>query len=105
MPKTAVAEAPSASRERILAAAERRFATFGYRRTGIAEIAREAGVSAGTIYRHFESKEDVFRAVVRELHDAWLERARQALAGPGPAVERLGRLARARVALTPEHPL
>src|SRR2546427_8650924 len=75
MPRTAVAEAAPASRERILAAAERRFATFGYRRTGIAEIAREAGVSAGTIYRYFESKEDVFRAVVRELHEAWLARA------------------------------
>src|SRR6059036_2095569 len=84
MPKTAVAEAASAARERILAAAERRFATFGYRRTGIAEIAREAGVSAGTIYRYFESKEDVFRAVVRELHEAWLARARRALPARGP---------------------
>ena len=105
MPKTAVAEAASAARERILAAAERRFATFGYRRTGIAEIAREAGVSAGTIYRYFESKEDVFRAVVRELHEAWLARARQALAGPGTAVERLGRLAQASLEFNRENSL
>src|SRR5437667_12033922 len=91
MPKTAVAEAASAARERILAAAQRRFAAFGYRRTGIAEIAREAGVAAGTIYRYFESKEEVFRAVVGELHDAWLKRARQALPGPGAARARLRR--------------
>src|SRR5947208_508375 len=83
MARSAVAEAAPVARERILAAAQRRFAAFGYRRTGIAEIAREAGVAAGTIYRYFESKEEVFRAVVGELHDAWLERAREALAGPG----------------------
>ena len=105
MPKAAGAEAPSASRERILAAAERRFAAFGYRRTGVAEIAREAGVSAGTIYRYFESKEDVFRAVVRELHDAWLARARQALAAPGTAIERFGRLAQASVEFNRENSL
>ncbi|TMB58825.1 MAG: TetR/AcrR family transcriptional regulator, partial [Deltaproteobacteria bacterium] len=105
MARSAVAEAAPVARERILAAAQRRFAAFGYRRTGIAEIAREAGVAAGTIYRYFESKEEVFRAVVGELHDAWLERAREALAGPGTAVERLGRLAQASVAFNRENSL
>ena len=105
MPRSAVAEAAPIARDRILAAAHRRFAAFGYRRTGIAEIAREAGVAAGTIYRYFESKEEVFRAVVGELHDAWLDRAREALAGPGTAVERLGRLAQASVSFNRENSL
>ena len=105
MPRSAVAEAAPVARDRILAAAQRRFAAFGYRRTGMAEIAREAGVAAGTIYRYFDSKEDVFRAVVSELHEAWLARAREALAGPGTAVERLGKLAQASVAFNRENSL
>ncbi|MFE7507459.1 TetR/AcrR family transcriptional regulator [Promicromonospora sp. NPDC057488] len=32
----------------------------------ISEIARAAGVGAGTIYRHFPTKEDLFRAVVED---------------------------------------
>src|SRR5712692_12086686 len=83
MPRSAVAEAAPVARNRILAAAEKRFAAFGYRRTGIAEIAREAGVAAGTLYRYFENKEEIFRAVMRDLLDAWLDRARQVLAGAG----------------------
>jgi AcrR family transcriptional regulator len=87
----------SPARDRILAAAARQFAAFGYRRTNIADIAREAGMAAGTIYRYFANKEEVFRAVVRNLHDAWLERARHVLTGPGSATERLARLAEASV--------
>src|SRR5689334_6921098 len=82
----------SPTRARIVAAAQERFAAFGYRRTGIADIARQAGVAAGTLYRYFDGKEDVFRAVVRELNDAWLARAREVLGGPGTAIERLARL-------------
>src|SRR5207237_386488 len=67
----------SPSRARVLAAAEERFAAFGYRRTGIAEIARDAGVAPGTLYRYFENKEEIFRAVMREgpLRDVHAERA------------------------------
>lgn len=32
----------------------------------IDEIARRAGVGAGTVYRHFPTKEDLFRAVVED---------------------------------------
>jgi AcrR family transcriptional regulator len=88
-------EAPT--RARILEAAEQRFATFGYRRTGIAEIARDAGVAAGTLYRYFENKEEIFRAVMRELTESWLVRARAAVAPPGTAIERLTRLGTASV--------
>jgi AcrR family transcriptional regulator len=93
------------TRARILAAARQRFADFGYRRTGVADIARQAGVAPGTLYRYFESKEDIFRAVIRELHDAWLERARRALGEPGTAIERLARLANASVEFNRENSL
>ena len=83
----------SPTRARILAAAEPRFADFGYRRTGIAEIARDAGVAPGTLYRYFENKEEIFRAVMREGLACWLDAARRVLAQPGTALERLARLA------------
>src|SRR5438132_5247830 len=87
----------SPTRTRILAAAEERFAAFGYRRTGIGEIARDAGVAPATLYRYFENKEEIFRAVMREGLTRWLERARRVLAEPGPALERLERLGEASV--------
>jgi AcrR family transcriptional regulator len=93
------------TRARIFAAARQRFADFGYRRTGIADIARQAGVAPGTLYRYFQSKEGIFRAVIRELHDAWLERARRALGEPGTAIERLARLGNASVEFNRENSL
>jgi AcrR family transcriptional regulator len=77
--------------------ARRRFETFGYRRTNIAEIARDAGVAAGTIYRHFDNKEDLLRRVVEESNAEWLEEARRVLRGDGTVIERLTRLGQASV--------
>jgi AcrR family transcriptional regulator len=82
----------AAMRARILAAAQRRFESFGYRRTGVADIAHEAAVAAGTLYRYFRSKEHLFLEVLREANEAWLARAREAVAGPGTAAERLARI-------------
>lgn len=48
----------------ILHAALELFAQRGFHGTSVPEIARAAGVAAGTIYRHFESKE----ALVNELY-------------------------------------
>lgn len=92
-------------RARILAAARKRFESFGYRRTGVAEIARDAGVAPGTLYRYFENKEAMLVAVLRELNEGWLERARQVVSLPGRADERLLRLGPASVELWQENSL
>jgi len=92
-----MARATQGSAERILAVARKRFETYGYRRTSIAEIARDAGLAPGTIYRHFESKEDLLRRVVEASNGEWLEEARRALESEGTAVERLARLGEASV--------
>jgi AcrR family transcriptional regulator len=99
------ADVEGRTRARIVAAAQERFAAFGYRRTAIADISRQAGVAAGTLYRYFAGKEDIFRAVVRELHEAWLARAREVLGGPGTAIERLARLGQASVEFNRENSL
>lgn len=48
--------------DRILRAATKAFATLGYRRTQMANVASEAGVSAGNLYQYVESKEALFHA-------------------------------------------
>jgi AcrR family transcriptional regulator len=47
-------------RELILAAAQRLFAEKDFRSVTVREIAREAGVSPGTIYRYYENVDDLF---------------------------------------------
>jgi len=44
----------------ILEAARRIFKRFGYTKTAISDIAKEAGIGKGTIYYYFKSKEDIF---------------------------------------------
>ncbi len=85
---------PSALRERLIAVAHQRFRKLGFRHTGIAEIARDAGVATGTVYRYFKDKEDLFRAVLAVEHEAWIALARRILAEPRSATERLAELAR-----------
>jgi AcrR family transcriptional regulator len=92
-------------RRRILSAARPRFETYGYRRTSIAEIARDAGIAVGTVYRYFAGKEAVFLAVVEQLNDTWLEESRRALDGPGTAVERMRRLGAASIQFAAENAL
>jgi AcrR family transcriptional regulator len=54
-------------RDAILAAATETFARFGFKKTSIDDIARRAGIGKGTVYLHFESKEELFGAVIRRI--------------------------------------
>jgi AcrR family transcriptional regulator len=51
-------------REQILAAATRAFARRGFAATSLDDIAAEAQISRVILYRHFESKTDLYRAVL-----------------------------------------
>lgn len=66
-----------ARERRILDAASQLFVRFGYDKTTVREIASTAGVSKGTIYLHFDSKKELFEALlVREMNrfsESWLE--------------------------------
>jgi AcrR family transcriptional regulator len=58
------------TRRRILAAAARAFAQYGQAKTTMEDIAETAQVARATVYKHFRTKEEVFRAVVHcELAD------------------------------------
>lgn len=51
----------------ILDAASVEFGERGFHDTGITQITQRAGVALGTFYTYFDSKEEVFRALVRDL--------------------------------------
>jgi len=50
----------------ILAAALAEFVEHGFAATKLEDVARRAGITKGTLYLYFESKEALFKAVVRE---------------------------------------
>lgn len=60
----------SPTRQRILNAAERLFAEDGYGGTSMPAIAAASGITAGAIYKHFASKEELFFLVVKRAVDA-----------------------------------
>ncbi|WP_100964674.1 TetR/AcrR family transcriptional regulator [Bosea sp. FBZP-16] len=78
--------------EQIAEAALRLFARYGYKRTSMDDIAREAGVARATLYLHFKGKDDVFRAMLAGLGGRVETRCREALATPSPFSERLAAL-------------
>lgn len=55
-------------REQIVDAATRAFARGGFANTGLDAIAGEAGVTPVILYRHFESKAELYRAVIDSGH-------------------------------------
>jgi AcrR family transcriptional regulator len=52
------------AKERFLTAAERLFLQNGFEKTSADEVAKEAGFTKRTLYQYFESKEDLFFAVI-----------------------------------------
>ena len=86
-----------ATRERLLAAAQELIEEGGYGGAPVLAIANRAGVAAGTLYRHFPSKAELFLEVFRSVCGGE-ERAMLAAADAVPA--RGGAVARLEAVLT-----
>jgi AcrR family transcriptional regulator len=71
------------NRARVLETAYETFAAEGLS-VPIDEIARRAGVGAGTVYRHFPTKEDLFAAVVESRLRQIIAAGHALLDDPGP---------------------
>ena len=74
VPLTSSAKSPRTARgeqtrRKILDAARAEFGSRGFADTGITEITRTAKVALGTFYTYFHSKEEVFRALVRDMSE------------------------------------
>jgi len=78
---------PEETRERLIDAAGRCFNREGYHGTDSNEIAKAAGYSPGTFYKHFEDKRAVFLAVYQQWSTAEWKAVNEALAGKKSATE------------------
>jgi AcrR family transcriptional regulator len=77
---------------KLIDAAAAEFGERGYHEAAITGITQRAGVALGTFYTYFESKEEVFRALVREMSRATRAHVAEAVkAAPDRlAAERIG---------------
>jgi len=92
-----------ATRGQLVEVATRMFAERGYEDTSIEAVLREAGVSRGSLYHHFASKEALFEAVAENVETTVGEQtvaAAGGAAGPAEAL-RAGFLAWIRLAGDP----
>ena len=78
--------------EAILSAAVKLFPQFGFRRTSMDDIAREAGVAKGTLYLYFAGKAEVFRAMQQRNFEDAEARCEAAEAEGGSFRDRLARV-------------
>jgi AcrR family transcriptional regulator len=68
-----------ARQEHVLSVALEVFGRFGFRKTSLDEVARSADISRQGLYLYFASKEDLFRAAVRQELDTALSEASRCL--------------------------
>ena len=102
MPLNAVARRsdppPGTKRDAILRAAIDVFAERGFFNAQVADVARVAGVAAGTVYLYFKGKDDLLVSIFERSMREGLTRGRAAVADLEDPRERLLRLARAHLA-------
>jgi AcrR family transcriptional regulator len=84
-------------RSRLLDAADRLLARHGFRRMTVEAVAAEAGIGKGSVYLHFESKEEVALACIDRMAEAIVARLEQLAARGGAVLPRLRAMLRARV--------
>jgi TetR/AcrR family fatty acid metabolism transcriptional regulator len=91
----ALKTAPAADkRDAILRAAIKVFARRGYFQSQVADVARVAGVAAGTVYLYFRSKDDLLVSIFERTMKVAIAEGRAALDDVADPVERLRRIAR-----------
>ena len=89
---------PAPKRDAILRAAIDVFAERGFFNAQVADVARVAGVAAGTVYLYFKGKDDLLVSIFERSMREGLTTGRAAVAGLQDPRERLLRLARAHLA-------
>jgi AcrR family transcriptional regulator len=102
MPRKTISPKRAQTRQRLIDAAGEAIASQGFHRATIDEIAARAGVTKGAIYDNFESKDDLFLAVVAARSRERLERFQWPRDRRGTLKSRLRRLAEAVIQEAPE---
>ncbi len=91
--QSAPARAPADKRAAILDAATAVFAERGFFNAQVADIARGAGIAAGTVYLYFRSKDEILTSIFDRTMKEAIAEGRAALDEVTDPVERLRRIA------------
>ncbi|MCD6137771.1 MAG: TetR/AcrR family transcriptional regulator [Deltaproteobacteria bacterium] len=83
-------------RQEILDAGLALFSEKGFHNVSMHEIARKSEFAIGTLYKFFENKEDLYKALVLEQADKFHRALTAAIEGPGDGVEKLRNYVRAK---------
>lgn len=75
--------------DRILDAADRLLARYGYQKMTIDDLAREVGIGKGTVYLHFRSKEEIVLFRVDRVVQRLVERLRSIAENDAPPAEKI----------------
>jgi TetR/AcrR family fatty acid metabolism transcriptional regulator len=78
--------------QQIVEAAVRVFARKGYYNSRVSDIAREAGIAAGTIYLYFKTKDDILVTLFRDKMADFVHTLLKAIAGEPDAASKVRRL-------------
>src|SRR5579884_2292008 len=77
------------NRDGILSAAASEFARKGFAGARVHAIAAEAGVNIALLYYYFDTKEELYTAVLEQLFADWAERVTNALQQEGSSKQKL----------------
>jgi AcrR family transcriptional regulator len=80
-------------REQLIDVATRLFAKWGYEATTTAAIADAAGVTEPILYRHFESKQELFVAIVRSVSELTMDHWKQIIGNVTDPQQQIRRIA------------
>jgi len=78
--------------QQIVDAAIRVFARAGYYNSRVSDIAREAGIAAGTIYLYFKTKDEILVTLFREKMAEWVASVRREVADERDPVAKIRRI-------------
>ena len=80
-------------REQLIEVATKLFAKWGYDATTTAAIAEAAGVTEPILYRHFDSKQELFVAIVRSVSELTMEHWREVIGSIKDPAEQIRQIA------------
>lgn len=92
------------TRRRILAAAQEVFLAAGFSDANLNEIARRADVGKGTLYRHFESKGELYVAMLAEHGETLAREMAELIELEGPVLKQIEQIGRFYLDFWQRHP-
>jgi AcrR family transcriptional regulator len=95
---------PEEKKARIFEAAKHAFAMSGFTGANINKIAESAGISIGSMYKYFRTKDDLFLALIEKYHEFIASFIDDVLAGESSFIRRVEALLRASVQTSRDDP-